>query len=166
MTVFKIIKPKRLKDKDMRLELLNAMRKVGRKIKLDFEKTVENWSDKPEFELLISLTGPGPVAAVVTDSEIYRYVDKGTDPHIIVPVNAKVLHFTTGYRAKTQPGFIGTVAGGGSYDGEEVFAKYVLHPGTEAREFEKTIAEKWRKAFRSEMEEAMKRAVQKSGHKI
>lgn len=160
----KTIKPARMKDDDLRLELLNSLRSVANDVKKDFEATVKTWDHKPKFESAISLKGAGPQFLVGTDDEIYGYVDKGTKPHVIKPKRAKVLRFAGTYRAKTSPGVIGSSSGGSS--GAEVFSRGVKHPGTKARNFEEAIGRKWEKAFKGRMEEAMKRAVRKSGHEI
>ena len=55
MIVVKAIKPSRLREDAMRLELLNAMRRVGTGIKKDFEATTKTWKHKVKFEQLISL---------------------------------------------------------------------------------------------------------------
>lgn len=158
----KQIKPARLKEKEMRLELLNELRKVAKDIRKDFEKTTSTWKHKPKFEEVISLAGGGPSVLVGTDDEIYRYVNEGTKKHIIKPKKAKILRFPGTYSAKTRPGVIGSSAGGPS--GDDVFAHAVMHPGTKARNFEKAISDKWDKTYKRRMEEAMKRAVEKSGH--
>lgn len=163
-SVFKVIKPSRLKDDAMRLELLNAMRRMGTKIKADFESTTATWSHKPRFEVMVSLTQPGPTVVVDTNDEIYRYVAEGTKPHVIRPrTPGGRLAFPGTYRAKTTPGVIGSQAGGGS--GETRFARVVNHPGTEARNFHKLIAKKWQPKFKREMEDAMRTVAAKSGHK-
>lgn len=161
---FKSIKPQRMKDKNLRLELLNEIRKVGTLISKDFGETVKTWDHKPKFEQVISLSGNQPAVLVATDDEIYGYVDEGTKPHIIKPKKAKVLHFMGGYTAKTSPGVIGSGNGGSS--GGEVFSRGVKHPGTKARGFSKAIEKKWQNSFRRHMEEAMSRAAKKSGHSI
>lgn len=160
----KVIKPKALKEKEMRLELLNGLRSVGKKVLKDFEATVKTWDHKPKFELAISLKGKGPQFIAGTDDEIYGYVNFGTRPHRIVPKRAKVLRFRGTYSAKTTPGVIGSKSGGSS--GDVVFSKGVNHPGTKARNFDKQIGKKWEKSFRGEMHDAMKRARAKSGHSI
>ena len=162
MILVKTIKPARLKDGVFRLEMLNALRKAGTQVKGDFEKTTATWSKKPEFEMLISLTGPGPVLLVGTDDEIYGYVSKGTRPHPIRPRRAKRLRFQSGYKAKTQPGVIGSTMGGSF--GPTVFSLGVMHPGTAARKFEETIRKKREKWFKRQMEAAMSRAAAKSGN--
>ncbi len=111
--LIKEIKPSRLKVDAMRLELLNAMRKVGTEVKKDYEKTTKTWKHKPKFEVSVSLKQPGPTLIVETDDEIYGYVDKGTKPHLIFAgiytgkSNKKALAFPSKFGAKTRPGVIG-----------------------------------------------------------
>jgi len=166
--VFKQIKPPKMKNDALRLELLNAMRKAGTVIKGDFEKTTATWKRKPKFETIISLTGPGPVVVVGTDDEIYNYVSGGTKPHEIWAgiytgrSNKKALAFPARSSPKTKPGFIGSF--GGSRSSETVVRPYVNHPGTKARKFEETIQKRRQKWFKGEMEKAMKRAAMASGY--
>ena len=162
--VFKAIKPSTLRIDAFRLEALNSMRKIGRKIKKDFEKTTKTWDSKPTFTMKISLKAPGPTTEVTTDDEIYKGVDEGTDPHIIVPVNATKLVFLVGGTPKTTPNVIDSKPG--SPGDQLIFTDIVDHPGTEARNFSKTIAEKWESPFKKEMEAALQRARKKSGHAI
>jgi hypothetical protein len=164
----KAIKPKKIREKEIRLHLLNEQRKVGTDIKKDFERTVKTWDKKPEFKILVSLAKGQITVAVVTDSEIYRYVDEGTKPHDIWAgfytgkSDAKVLVFPGTFSAKTIPGVLD--ARQGSKSGPLVFTPYVRHPGIKARKFSKTIQKKWRKAYKRRMEKALKVGVQKCGH--
>jgi hypothetical protein len=160
----KAIKPAKMKEKELRLELLNVLRSISKDVRKDFEATVKTWEHKPRFEEAISLKGAGPQFLVGTDDEIYKFVDKGTKPHIIRPKKARALHFMGGYRAKTKPNVIGSSSGGAS--GPEVFTKHVNHPGTKARGFEEAIGKKWDKQFKKRMHTAMKKAAKKSGHAI
>lgn len=159
----KAIKPGRLRQDRLRLELLNAVRRVGREVKSDFEATTATWKHQVKFEMVISLQG-GPTVLVGTDDPIYRYVDEGTRPHLIFAKNAKSLAFPSAYTAKTTPRVIGSRAGGGS--GEKVFRPYVEHPGTEARQLDQTIREKWEPKFKRAMEQAMKAGAKASGHAL
>lgn len=159
--VWKVIKPKRMRDDRLRLELLNAMGKVGTAMKKDYERTVRTWNEKPEFETVESLKG-GPTLLVGTDDVVYKYVDEGTKAHIIRAKNAPRLAFPSVYRAKTDPGKLDAHAGGPS--GDTVFAVQVQHPGTEPRDFTKIIQEKWEPKFREAMQQAMVRAARESGH--
>lgn len=162
--VWKQIKPKRLNDKGLRLTLINKARKIGNDMKRDFEATTATWKHKPVFEMNVSTKGQGPAVLVGTDDEIYGYVNDGTKPHDIYPVNAKMLRFQSGYAAKTSPGVIGS--GGGGASGSMVFSRHVRHPGTKARKFDEIIAKKWQPKFKREMEDAMKAAAKESEHEI
>ena len=160
----KVIKPKRLKEKEMRLELLNGLRTVARAVERDYKETVKTWKTKVEFETIVSLRGGKAEFLVGTNSKIYEYVDKGTKPHIIRPKRAQFLRFQTGYRAKTTPGIIGSSSGGRS--GDIVYSQGVRHPGTKARKFSEIINKKYERKFKDEMHAAMRRAAQKSGHAV
>lgn len=160
----KVLKPQTLKQKEMRLELLNALRSAARAVQKDYEATVATWNRKPKFELVIALGKTKAEFLVGTDDKIYGYVDEGTKPHTIVPKKAKVLRFSNVYRAKTSPGVIGSSDGGSS--GDPVFTQVVKHPGIRARKFSKTINAKHKKSFKDKMHEAMRRAREKSGNSI
>lgn len=162
MAKIKAIKPKDFKSDAVRLEILNALRLAGTQIKADFAKTTSSWKNKPKFGVKVSLKGGSPTVEVSTSDQVYAWVDEGTRAHPIVPVKAKRLRFKTGYNAKTQPGVLDARSGGA--DGDTVFARVVYHPGTEPREFSKLIKEKWEVEINEYMQEAMRRAAQKSGH--
>lgn len=134
-----------------------VLREVAEEAKDDFERTVATWKDKPEFEI-----EERPRSfAVVTDDEKYNWVDKGTRPHIIRPKNGNYLAFQGGYQAKTTPRVIGSRPGGSS--GPTVYSQEVHHPGTEAREFSKTIYNKWQQEFASRMTDGIKQGVESVG---
>ena len=168
MIVAKAIKPARLKDKDMRLTLLGAMRKEGTQIKREFAKTTATWSHKPEFEVVVSLTGPGPVVLVGTDDKVYRCVNEGTQAHLIFAgiytgkSDKKALSFHSKFRPKTKPGIIGSTSG--MIGGKKVARPYVQHPGTKPRGFDRLIQKSYEPKFKRAMEAAMVRAAEKSGH--
>ena len=166
MIVFKTIKPARLKDKDMRQALLNSMRRTGTKIKADFAKTTDTWSKKPKFEVVVSLTGPGPVVLVDTDDKIYGYVSKGTKgPYPIPKAGPGLLAFRPGYFPKTQPNVLGSRAGG-AYGEKIIRNMQVMHPGIKPRNFDKMVQKLWDKKFKREMEATMREVAKASGHAI
>ena len=158
----KQIKPARFKDKAFRDEMLKAAKSAGKDIKKDFQATTKTWKHKVKFTV-ISSVDPNVEVLVGTDDEIYGYVNDGTRPHLIFPKKlGGVLAFPSAYTAKTKPRVIGSTTGGGS--GPTVFAGYVEHPGTEAREFDKVIQEDWTPKFKRRIEQAMSRAAKASGH--
>ena len=165
--LMKSIRPAKFRKKAFRLEFLNAARKAGTVVKSDFEKTTATWDHKPKFVVVVSIAKvEGGVSTLVdTDDEIYFFVSKGTEEHVIEPKKpGGVLRFRSEYSPKTKPDVIGSFAGGPS--GNFVFAKFVIHPGTKARRFDEVIAEKRRKWYKKQMEAAMKRGAMKSGHAI
>ena len=170
VVVMKSIKPKRLKVKAMRLELLNAMRKSGTVIQKDFEETTATWKHKVKFETLVSLKQPGPTILVSTNDEIDGYVNEGTKAHDIWAgyytgkSKHKVLVFPSGFTAKTTPGRLKSGSGGSS--GELVYTPYVRHKGSKARKFDALIKKKREKWFRKQMQAAMNKAAKVSGNSI
>lgn len=126
----------------------------------DFESTVSTWDEKPSFSgrvILGSNTFSVNVRATGNASDIWNMLNVGTSPHLIRPRTARSLSFRSGYRAKTRPGRIR--AGGGGASGPRVFAQAVQHPGTVAREWTKTIADKWKPEFKPLMDNAVRRAT-------
>lgn len=103
----------------------------------DFESTVRTWTHKPTFDVTITQAGGDYSVTAGTDDEIYGYVDGGTKPHVIRPKRSKYLRFSSGYKAKTRVGVIGS-NDGGSF-GDDVFSKGVYHPGFEGRKFAERI---------------------------
>lgn len=162
MIVWKAIKPARFDDKAFTRAMNKAAKSAASDIKGDFEKTTKYWRHKPVFEKVVQI-GPNAVAVLVgTDDEIYGYVDGGTKPHVIRATRAKMLRFLSEYRAHTQPRVLESGRGGAR--GKAIYRKEVMHPGTEAREFDKLISEKWKDAFKRRMEQAMKEGRQQCGH--
>lgn len=107
---------------------------------------VRQWRNKPDFgeetfmspdtiEYTIKPKGAKKVLA------IFKYVDKGTKPHIIRPkIPGTYLKFRTGYSAMTQPIAKYNVGSGRSF-GSWVSKSQVNHPGSKAREFMKDSME-------------------------
>ena len=159
----KPITPRKFRDDVFRKEIFIIAKKTARDIKKDFEKTTKTWKTKVKFEMIVAV-GPRSIDVLVaTDNEIYGYVDRGTKEHIIQPKKpGGVLAFKSQYKPKTIPNLIGSKAGGAS--GNTVFASWVLHPGTKARNFEEAILKKWTPIYKRRIEQAISRANKKSGH--
>src|SRR3972149_1918819 len=114
-------------------------------IEKDFEFIVETWDRKPKFVIRKLKSSHRLTVMIFTTDKIFNYLNHGTEPHIITPVRANMLHFQSGYTAKSRPRWIGGQQGGGF--GDDVFAKRVQHPGTEARKWDEAIARKRRKSL-------------------
>ena len=169
--VIKEIKPSRFNEDRFGRVLLDAMKEAEKGMLADFEKTTATWEHDVKFETARSVSlARSPTVHVLTTDRIYNYVNNGTDPHPIFAgiytglSSKKALAFRSKYRAKTQPGVIGSTGGGAS--GSMVIRPYVQHPGTEARKFDKEIRKKWTPRFKRLMEKAMRRAARASGHGV
>lgn len=121
---------------------------------------VADWKNKPTFETRIAVR-PDKISMTVfpagPNAGIYEIVDQGSPPHIIRPVKAKMLAFRLDYTSKTLAKPARTVAGGGKSTGPLVFAKLVHHPGSEAREFSKVIAEDIKSDFKRIIDNTFKK---------
>ena len=136
----KVIVPKTVLNNPQALTraVENALSGAALDVKVDFEVTTQTWDERPPFTIA---SEPGKRTIGTTDA-VYQYVDAGTRPHTIAPINAKALAFPANYAAKTTPHVIASQPGGKS--GKMVFRQEVHHPGSKAREFSQTIGEKWK----------------------
>jgi len=126
------------------------------------EAIVKNWKSDIGFKARKFISGDQiaiSINATGRDKEIWRHVDQGTKPHVILPKNVPRLRFKTGYKPKTLAKPARTVSGGGVATGPTVYAKKVNHPGSEAREFTKTIAEDIKPGFKKEIDNAFRQAA-------
>lgn len=130
-------------------------------------KITADWAHKVEFKARKVMTEKMiaiDVWATGENKAIWRYVNEGTKPHVIRPRRAKSLRFRWGgpgsYKPKTAVG--GGYGGPGVPSGPERHFMYVNHPGNDAREFEKHIANKMRTWYRGRIEAAFKRGVRKA----
>lgn len=151
----RVIIPKRaLADpKRMALAIQNGLDAAAKAAKVDFGVTVQTWNHQPDF----TIQEDGDFKRVIgTDDEIYGYVNSGTKPHIIQATAGKVLAFGPS-SPKTAPRVIGS--GAGSRGGASTFRKRVQHPGTQARDFDQAIAEKWQDMLPQTMQRAIDAAL-------
>jgi hypothetical protein len=161
---FVAILPKPFQTDKVMDELKKGVRDFQKRIRTDFEETVDTWADKPHFVLHnLEVSDKAIVGGVGTKHKVYLFVSGGTKPHTIRPKNAKLLVFFPGFTPKTQPRSLVSGPGSGQHD-IPAFAKEVHHPGTEAREYPKQIARLRGADFKRRMQEAMKNAARASGH--
>lgn len=139
----KVIVPRKLSvnPQAMARAIQNTLTSTALAIKVDFEVTQQTWEHKATFVI----TSPTAYTReVATSDENYTRLNKGTAPHIISPRPGGTLVFRTPFRSKTLPRTIASTSG--SKGANQVFTrKPIHHPGTEAREFDQVIAEKWDK---------------------
>jgi hypothetical protein len=157
----KSIKPKKLKVDKVRLKLLNELRKEGRIVQREFEKTVRTWQgERPKFEVLIGLTGKDATAVIGptgSDKAVskWTFLDEGTKPHAIKPKKKPALAFRSGFQAKTTPNLI-TSSTGGSF-GPFVHLRKgqsVKHPGIKPRNWTKIVVKQRSPKFAEAMSKA------------
>lgn len=142
----------------LKRELLRVRDEQAQIMVRDFKRTTSTWTKQPNFVQVV-IDGNDLIAAAGTDNRIYGYVTRGTRAHIIRPRRAKMLAFRVGYRAKTTPRTLGSRRGGAS--GAQVYAQLVLHPGTEARQFEEEIVRRRQKSFQRKVGAVIKRSIRR-----
>lgn len=148
------IKPSKLPSgADYSKAIEAAVQKSAALVLRDLEATTRTWKHKPAFDVTITRTGENYSVSAGTDSLIYGYVDAGTKPHVIRPKRSKYLRFSSGYRAKTRVGIIGSNPGGAF--GSDVYSKSVNHPGTKARGFIKAIQKRRQVTIQQEVSQAI-----------
>lgn len=126
---------------------VSDMRKMGNELAKRVNETYTNevmatWESKAPFIKEVSATQNLTKVEVKTDSNVYRYLTRGTKEHPISPrpENTRgLLVFQKDFTPKTTVGSLRSKSGGKS--GPWAFRKEVMHPGTEARNYESLIIE-------------------------
>lgn len=103
------------------------------------------------------------VYPVGADRNIWFYVDQGTKKRDIHAKNKPYLTFRVPYTPKTMATPARTVSGGGRYGEQWIRVKTVKNHEIKGRHFTQTIAEDIEPSFRSEVENAFKRAANAGG---
>lgn len=161
----KVFVPKELLPHSKGLEraLKNAARMGGEQVRADFVATTNTWKHKPKFERKDIAVGSVEVS---TEDKIWVMLDAGTRPHIIVPKRAKALRFAWdgfgSYGAKTKPRWLSSRKGRSPKN--IVFRKRVKHPGTEARQWVDTAAEKWSSEWPRTVQRALQVELKNGGY--
>lgn len=159
---FQTVKPAKFKGAVFTQAITKEMTAVKKDVLKDFSKTTNYWKNKPVFKATSEKKGDVFSVTVGTDSDIYRYVDEGTKPHTIVPVNARMLRWRGPFKAKTVPN---RLESGRGNIGTLRFAAFVVHhPGTKARNFTTIIKWKWETAFKDRMQQAILNASKYCGN--
>lgn len=106
----------------------------------DLSATTRTWKTKVAFDVTITQQGDDYSVTAGTDNQIYQWVNDGTKAHAIRPKRSRYLRFSSGYKAKTRVGIIGSVDGGSF--GNDVFSRGVQHPGFIGRKFAEKIQQR------------------------
>lgn len=115
----------------------DALDEAAANVYAEFAQTHTTWKTPVQFDIIRK---PWQ-REISTSSKVYRFVNFGTGAHMIVARRAKVLAFGPGGSPKTMPNVLGS--GSGSKGGATVFRPRVLHPGTEARNFDVIVMDEW-----------------------
>ena len=138
-----------------------AIRELGLEAQMLFEKTTATWTHQPTFTNQRTRQG----YTVGTDDRIYGFVDRGTRAHEIRPRRAGgILRFTGPYHAKTKPNVIASYGGGRGR--VAVWARRVMHPGTEPRNFSKIIRERVQSQAPNKLRAALRAVTASEGFGI
>lgn len=164
----------------------DALKEHAEEVRAAFEDVVSDWSAENRPEFLVEVKVWASELRVVVKpkrsrarrggkaqpADIFTYVDKGTEPHVIRPKpgnKSKLLAFTWGgpgsYQAKTLPIAQAHVGSGKAANGSLTFAREVNHPGNDARLFSETIQRETYPDFRRAIEAAFRRMERESKKK-
>ena len=137
-----------------------AGEKIAKGALKDFEGTVRTWRKPPKF--FIRRYRPGSYY-VGTNNRIYKYVNDGTDAHLIVAKNAPFLMFKVPFSPKSKPGSLSSRKGRVGKNWRR--KRQVMHPGTEARRFDLAIRDKRQPMYEREIAREMKKLVKAQNRK-
>ena len=162
------ITPQRANWEAIYTKLSKASGKSAKQARAYLEETTKTWSHYVHWtthEVGISRAIRSKMGfEILTNDEIWNWVDRGTKAHIIRPRHAKALAFPSFSTPKTRPGVLSST--GGSSSPPTIFAQEVHHPGTKARHFTETIIKKLEGPFQKNMEQALNSGAKASGHGI
>lgn len=161
--------PKGVIDIDeVRLELLNALRKEGRLVRRELQKATRTWNHKVTFDMKVSLAKGDRYVQVSTDDQIFAWVNDGTRSHMmgpILPVNKKALKIPSGSILKTTPHKLSSRKGRqvGPYFIRKRTRRF-LHPGTEGRFFTQVVVDRIERTnrFQKGLDVAVQKGIAKS----
>lgn len=146
-------------DRKARTVMYAELQSSMRGVMVSHKQVTMKWKNKPNYRLMYTRTQSNMRGMLVINGKalkIFRYVDEGTRPHFIRPRKAPFLSFRLGYRPMTKPIAKFNVGVGKAF-GKRVRSLLVLHPGNDARLFNKTIATRLRQQFRNRLLRALAR---------
>lgn len=169
--ILRAIKPKPFDEPALKAAIKSELEAYSPFVINSFENTTFGWRGaKPTFkarhvissaEMKIEVRITGDKKGV----DKWTWLDTGTRPHVIVPRRAKRLRFRLGYSAGSRPGRLMSYASKRA-DGQTIYAKRVVHPGTEARRWLELVRKEHERPFARWMDAAMGRAARASGHSM
>jgi hypothetical protein len=130
------------------------------RLKALFKKTVFGWANKPDFgwaqrrdadSMSITMYPEGPYA------DIWELVNAGSPRHDIPKNGTTWMSFRPGYRAATRPGSL--MSNRAYRSGKYTTTYQVDHPGFEARDFLKQIADEYENPYMNEIQDAINKVA-------
>ena len=143
----------------IRSEVEKAIEKERANIIRELGITSQTWSNKPRFTARIIGTPQRRIIQFYTDSQVWNWLDEGTDPHPIAARNAPRLRFyRTGFVSKTVPNRLNPRAGRRA-NRNFITPLVVQHPGTKARNWSALIMRRSQKRLKTDIPKAIQRGA-------
>lgn len=144
---FKTIRPKGIKKEVFTKQFVEAAEMMASDVHYDFDLITARWKNPPAFDEKVKETPKAIELSVLTGDMVFKYYDQGNGgpTRIIKPVRAQALHWV-------------------DKSGEDVFRKWVH--GYAGRHAVDKVEKDWLKKAPKYFEDAMGKAVLKSGHAI
>lgn len=151
-------------DKALKEELQAVAEQYSIEVRGKHEAVVRDWTHRPPFKSSVYVSKRQVQAQVWPagkNAKFYKWVDRGTKEHDILPKKFNYLKFQTGYSTRTATAAKFNVGNGRKF-GAWRSIRVVHHPGTKARRFSEIFREDVLPAFRKDVENAMRRALRKA----
>jgi hypothetical protein len=167
---FEAIRPKNLDVAELRLALVAGMNEISQDILREYKQTVSYWKrNKPTFSRKLETNVGGAKESIAItiycDSDIYKYIDRGTSGRIVDGSQHPVVLSGT-YSPGSMPGTLSVSPQGGvEGGGQRVLRGVFFWPGIRARLFTEQIADKMQKSTDFKMTEKMQSAVERARDK-
>lgn len=137
---------------------------TGNELKNWDELVVRDWADRPSFGIDIQMTPAFETVKVYPKgkhAKLWLFVDRGTKPHKIKARNKPLLKFQSGHSARTAPVAKANVGTGRKF-GPWIATKEVNHPGSKARDFDKTFLKELDPPLYVRINAAIQRGIDKA----
>lgn len=158
----KFIKPQKMKLKEVRLEILNELRKQGREVTVEMAKPLATWKDKPKINFAIGLDKEAATLLVGpegSEEQVNKFIwlDKGTKKRWAL--------MSKDWSSKTKPNSFTASRGSGRViiAGRKAMQKRGIgvRPGIKARGWTEALMKKRRKPFTRGIIDAKNKGVDK-----
>lgn len=174
---FEAVKCASPKTDAVRLQYLNALRRVATQIKADFMKPTKGWKRKPVFEASPSLSGGHPSVTVWTNNMVYGVLNYGRYVGVMEakphggdergPYKYGLFKWPRTYHLATHVNSLNSYGAhqkfGGSKSTSYKYASRYLYGSTiHPRNWEALVDKKWQKEFSKQMYIELSKAIERS----